>query len=186
MSHGPTKSQVINGLRLSAKIVIAVMTLAFLIGGLTLLRFPVRGDPAFFASRHPFVIGSVLVIIAAGIIIPTVRHWVEALPGVLGYSVLGGLIAIGTGHLSNSHVQISNMDAATLTVALIGGTVLSLDFGKRNLSVLDRIALVAFVFCMAVATITKPPEMFIAFALALSFLLLAWSVNRIQRHRSQA
>lgn len=160
-------------------------TAALLLGAIHLLWFPEPGNPDFFAARHPLILGTILLTVATLILITTIKRWVTILPGILGYAVLGGFLAITTGHLS-SRVQIPRSQAVFLTVLFIANTILSSPFVNRTLSVFDRISLIVFVFCLAISMETNTHvSLFIAPSVGSSFLLLAWAVDHILRRMDE-
>jgi hypothetical protein len=108
------------------------------------------------------------------------RHWIKALPGLLAYSVFGGLIAIAAGgfHSDVSGRNISRTGAVILTVLLVVSCGASFTFKERELSIIDRILLLIFIYCLVFAMISDAKQMFAALATGTACLLLGATVHR--------
>ena len=167
--------QVISGLRIAAATLLAIATAGLLFVGVEIVRSP---------GSHSLILGCVFLIIATTILIVAMNRWVKALPGILIYATLSGLIMIAYGHLINKpSIPISRLDAVIVTLLMAGSSALSLTFKGRRLHVGDRIALLAFVFCMAWSASPKSSTMFTAMGIGVCCLLIGWAYDRIQRRR---
>lgn len=181
MDNRGMKDQVISGLWLAAKTLLVIFTGYALVGGVVLLRRP-DPDPRSILARHSLV-PWICLAIATGILIPTTYRWVTILPGILGYGALGGLIMLTIGHYGNMHVP--RLIALALTLFMILSSVLTSSFSRRNLSLIDRFALLAFLFCLAFGFTPDIFAMTVALGIGLSTLLCAWVLDRIRRRDGQ-
>ncbi len=181
-------SQVRNGLRIAAQAIIGIV-----IAGL----FFVGVAYAFFPTAHSTIVGWAFLVISSTVLIATMDRWVKALPGILAYAVLMGIVAIYTGHFFyQPALPDSRVKAVILTLFFAASTRLSLSLRGRKLNAVDRIAVLGFVFSIALgagydsarstATGRMPssePIEYIATGVALGCLSIAWVYDRIQRHR---
>ena len=175
----PVKEQVTSGLLITAKTLLAIFTGGALAGGLAVLRTPETIRPDSFVGRYPLTPWA-CVIVATLILIFTIDRWVTILPGILGYGTLGGLIMLASGHYGK--MNIPRPIALALTLYSIAGTGLTLSFARRPLTLIDRVALLAFVFCLAFSITPDTFAMTVALGIGVAFLLTAWAVDRIPGH----
>ena len=84
-----------------------------------------------------------------------------------------------TGHYGKMHVP--RLVALGLMLFAIASSFLTLSFTRRPLTVIDRVALLAFVYCLAFSMTPDVATMSVALGIGLAFLLLAWVVDRIRR-----
>lgn len=175
----PVKDQIISGLVITAKTLLAIFTGGALAGGLAVLRTPEAIRPVSFVGRHPITPWA-CVVVATLILIFTIDRWVTILPGILGYGILGGLIMLASGHYGKMHVP--RPIALAFTLYTIAGTGLALSFARRPLTLIDRVALLAFVFCLALSMTPDNFAMTAALGIGVAFLLIAWVLDRIPRH----
>jgi hypothetical protein len=177
MNKPPIRAQVISGLWLTAKILLAFFTGTAFVGGLVVLRRP-DPNPASVLARHS-PIPWVIVAMATVILIWTIDRWRTILPGILAYGALGGLIMLASGEYNK--VPVPRLVALALTLFMIASSVVTLTFSRRDLSLIDRIALMAFVFCLALGVTPDIFEMTVALGIGLCLLPFAWAVDHIQR-----
>jgi len=116
---------------------------------------------------------------STAILLLTMDRWVKIIPGVLGYATLGGLIMLFSGHYSR--IRVPWRVALILTLFTIASAGLSLTFQERKLNVVDRVALMAFVSCLAIGTTPSFSAMLMALGIGFAFLLFAWALDRIRR-----
>jgi hypothetical protein len=110
--------------------------------------------------------------------------WVKALPAILAYGVLGGLLMLATGHvIGNSSIHVSRAEGPLLTLFALVGALVSAQLGRRPLTVSDPVALLVFVFCIFWQA-AKPQLVFPVLGVALSFLLLAWAIDYMRGRQS--
>lgn len=185
MSRMPVKEQIASGLTIAAKTLFAIATGGALVGGLAVIGKPEATLPYSFVGRHPLT-PWVCVIIASLILVLTLDRWITILPGILGYATLGGLIMLATGKYGKMHVP--RLIALVLTLYTIAGTGLTLSFARRPLTLIDRVALMGFVFCLAFSMSASILATSIALGVGSVLLLIAWALDRIPRrggHSSQ-
>jgi len=176
MDKRPATMQIISGLAIAAKTLLAIFTGGALAGGLAVLRKPEATLPDSFIGRHPFTPWA-CVIIATVILILTIDRWVTILPGILGYATLGGLIMVTSGHYGK--MVVPRPIALALMLYAIAGTGLTMSFARRPLTLIDRVALLAFVFCLAFSMSASISSASIALGIGSAFLLIAWVIDRI-------
>ncbi len=178
MNDRTIKSQIISGLQLAAKTILAIATAGIFFGSLTAIISPSRVRPDSFLVRSP-ASGWILLAVATTILIATMNRWVKILPGVLGYSTLGGLIMLASGQ--SNKVPVPRLTAFLLVLFTVASSLLSLTFQERRLSIVDRLALLGFLFCLAFSATPKFSTMLTALAIGFGCLLLAWMIDRILR-----
>jgi hypothetical protein len=157
-------------------------TICVLFGGLLVVFFPNDVNILGVPGPYPPIIGWLALATATLIVIFTTGHWVKALPGILMLAAFNGLLAVGTGHLTNApDVPISRLAASIITFLLIASTVLSFTFKSRGLNWVDQIALLAVVFALAWGVLDEP-RAFLSFGTVLFALLFAWLCDRLDFH----
>src|SRR5262249_29913532 len=176
----PIGEQVNSGLLITAKILLVTITGGALAGGLAVLRNPQNTVPGSTFDRYPFLPWA-CVITATAILIPTVKRWVTILPGILGYGTLGGLIMLFSGHYGK--MQVPRPVALGLTLFTIASSNLTRSFTNRDLTPIDRIALIGFVYCLAFSMTQEVFTMFVALGIGLALPLVAWGVDRYQQYK---
>ena len=115
--------------------------------------------------------------VATAILIPTIDRWVSILPGFLGYGTIGGLIMLASGQYN--HVQIPWPVALGLTVFCIVSSYMTRKFVDRPLTLVDRVALLALVFCLAFGVTSKNNivEIFTILGVGFACVLVAWGID---------
>lgn len=184
LSDGRTvEQQIISGLVISGKALVVIATAGVLLKGLDLLIFPGRANPESLSGRHPFVLGTILLAIITMILISTTNRWVTALPGFLAYCACASIRGyVLFGHPLGGRTPIPGSIIAFLVEFFLVNSVLAMTFVYRNLSWLDRFALIGFVFCAGISVMSNQPlSQFVAPAVGTCLLLLAWLVDRHQR-----
>jgi len=125
------------------------------------------------------------------------NRWLKYLPGIFGFAVLNGLILTLSGHIAESpSTPVPRLTGFILILLCLAGTVLSWTFKGRKLYLCDRIALMAFVLSFTYAIILDSPESgarhktvlddsgtFIAAAIGLCCLFIAWAYDHFRRQR---
>jgi hypothetical protein len=90
-----------------------------------------------------------VVVILAVVLYVTARHWIRWLPGLLIFGVLNSLVGLISHHApTNPHVPVSSGVAGILLVFYLVGCVVSSQYNPAHLSVVDRCALLVYLFCM--------------------------------------
>jgi HAMP domain-containing protein len=145
--------------------------LAFVWGAIKVLSAPDTG-------KHSHLAGWAILIIATGVMIATMNHWVKYLQLVLGAFILGCLLATIQGHLLNG-APFPRLIAAALTALLIGCSLISWTLAGRKLRMLDRVALVAFLGALVGGMAQGTPTCgVVGLAIGFGCLLIAWLYNR--------
>lgn len=97
-------------------------------------------------SQIPFFVGWILLAVALLISYLTMQQWIKALPGLLGYGVLNGIIMMSTGHLvNNSSHPVPLSESTVMTIFAAGSAVFASKIASRQLTRVDRAALVGVV-----------------------------------------
>ena len=145
--------------------------LAFVWGAIKVLSAPDTG-------KHSHLAGWAILVIAAGVMITTMNHWVKYLQLVLGAFILGCLLATIQGHVLNG-APFPRSIAAALTALLIGCSLLSRTLAGRKLRRLDRVALIAFTAAIVGGMVEGTPRSgIIGVAIGFGCLLIAWAYDR--------
>lgn len=175
MDSRTLERQIKSGFMLAGKTLFAIAVAGAFFGGIARLRLHEAPDPYFFVQRHPLF----LVITATAILVLTTNRWVKILPGVLAYGTLGGLIMIGSGQYN--HVAVPRSSAIALTLFCIASSALALSFAQRPLTLMDRLALMAFLFCCALSMSSGNEVHALMVPIGVGFLVLltAWAINLI-------
>jgi hypothetical protein len=177
------KDQVMNGLTLSAKGLVGFATIGMFWAAITVIISPerVRSDSfllvRFGIGTHSFVAGWICLAASTAIRILTMERWVRVLPGFFAYSTVAPLIMLSGQY---SGVPVPRSAALFLTLFTISTAAVSLTFKERKLHFIDRVALMAFLFCLGIGMTPKQPTMFTALSIGFAFLLLAWGANRVK------
>jgi hypothetical protein len=187
MVNRTIKSQINSGLLLTAKTLLVLMTVFMFWGGTAVIFSPDEVGPNSILRRSllvpSFTVGSIFLVVSTVIMVATAEHWKTIVPGLLGYSMFGGLIMLFTGHyLSRPVPREVTLLLMLFSAASIG---LFLTFQERESSVLDRVALTGFVFCMALATTKRQSKSLAALGGGLALLVLAWAIDRMQRRSAR-
>jgi hypothetical protein len=173
------EEQVWSGFFLAVSFVVGFAVYVSLLIGLGLLCFLEKTSTDSFAGRHQLSLGVTLVAISTAVMFATVRRWVKALPGFIGYGVIGGEIIIMTGHMENSSAPVSRWVSIPATALCLLVALLAKTIADRDLRLLDRVCLMAFVYGLTLSAIfRKTPAEFVAPAAGVLFLILAWAVDR--------
>jgi len=91
------------------------------------------------------------------------------------------MLAVVSGHLPNNpSTPMSRTDTAFITTLLLVSSAVSFTFGKHSINVVDRIALLVFVFSLPFSMSPNHSTMFLAFSIGLASLLFAWAYHRIK------
>lgn len=176
--------QVISGVLITLKALLIWAFAGVLLGGLSLVLFPGRVNPETLSGRHPFVLGIILLTIVTVILISTINRWIIALPGFLGYCAFACIRgSILFGH-TLGRTPVPGSTVAFLAEFFVLNMFLSITFIYRNLSWLDRFALVGFVFCMGTSMVSNQSlSLSVAPTVGTCLLTLAWLVDRHKRPR---
>jgi hypothetical protein len=172
MFRTSAREQVRAGFRTAGSWLLAMAWLGLVFAGMAI---------TFTPSPHTPLVGWVLLAIAAIIFLCTIDRWVVTFSALLAYGVIGGIYMISTGHAVNQpSVQVSLSEAISVTLILALSALVSFTFSKRNLRVLDRIALLIFVVCFFGQALV-PDLALVAFGIGLGGLVAAWAYDRFRR-----
>jgi hypothetical protein len=186
MDNRPVSEQVVSGLRICALLFLGFLTIVMFWGGIALITTPQRVSPNSLLLRglsleaHPIIAGWIFLLVSAPILFLTMERWVKVLPGFFAYSTVGALIMLISGRYN--HIRVPWETALFLTLVGISTAAVSSTFQNRKLRVIDRISLMAWQACWAVAAIPKKPAvMYLVLATSLALLLIAWQADVIKR-----
>jgi hypothetical protein len=175
--------QIISGIVITLKFLIGYAVIGVMLFGLDLFILPGRANPESLSGRHPFVLGTILLTTVTVILISTINRWITALPGFLGFcafAIIRGSILFG--HTLSGRTPIPGSKVAFLVEFFLVNSVLAMTFMYRNLSWLDRFALIGSVFCVGTSVVSNQPlSLFVAPTVGTCLLLLAWLVDRHKR-----
>lgn len=162
--------QIISGVLITLKGLLICAFAGVLLNGLDLVLFPGRANSESLSGRHPFVLGIILLTTVTVILISTINRWIAALPGFLGYCAFAFIRgSILFGHTLGGRTPIPRSTVAFLAEFFVLAMFLSMTFMYRNLSWLDRFALIGFVFCVGTSVLSNQPlSLFVAPASALA------------------
>jgi hypothetical protein len=183
MDGRSVRKQVISGVLITTKFLFGAATLGMFWGGIAAIIHPeqVRAE-SFLLHRlivgtHSFTAAWIYLAVSAVILILTMDRWVQILSGLFAYSTLGPLIALSGKY---NGVPVPRNEAVFLTFFTIATAVVSWTFRERKLHLIDRVAMMAFLFCLGVGASPELSTVFPAFSIGFACLVLAWAVNRIQ------
>jgi hypothetical protein len=182
MVKHPIKEQVKSGFRRAGGWLLGIAWLSLVYGGIIEAFGP---SQAFSEGHHPFpILGYTLLITAAVIMIVTAEHWKRVFPGIMLAAIFNSLLELSRGHAINSpSVPVAPSAAAVHLLVSTGVAALTLTFKNRTLTVLDRVALLAFVSSFFWGAIDKR---FASLKLIVGAccILVAWTVNRLRTGRA--
>jgi hypothetical protein len=151
--------------------VAAFFWLAVVFSGWILVSRPETG-------KHSHLIGWAILIPAIGVMLSTMNHWVKYLQVIFGGGILGGILATGSGHLPNGS-PFPRPIAASFTALLVGCSLISRTLARRGLTVLDRVALVAFLAAFVGGIVEDTPTSgLIGLSIGFGCLSVAWLRGR--------
>jgi chromate transport protein ChrA len=111
----------------------------------------------------------------------TIHRWMRVFPGLLAYGVVSSVLMFMNGHaINHPEVPVSRLEAALLIVFFAAAAALSFTFTKHKLTLPDRIAVFAFIFCFFWQAVT-PRFMLLALMIGFSCLVGAWTHDCLQR-----
>lgn len=182
----PWLEQARSGFLIAANFLIGFAVYLCLIFGLALVCFPEKTTPDRFAGRHPFIVGATFMALATSVMLATVSRWIAFIPGFLGYGAFGGMIMIATGHMINSRAPVLHWVSISGTAFCLLGAAVSSTFVDRQLRLVDRICLVAFVYSLTLSMMFHNlATEALAISTGLLALLFAWGVDRYLRWQEE-
>jgi hypothetical protein len=158
-----------------------LLTISILAVGLDSLRRPVAVEKGAFLANHPVILGATFVAISSIIIFWTANRWIKVLPGLIGYALVGALIATSNGGFQSriASRNLSLRNTILLAILLIIDCALAFRLSKRKISVIDRLALLVFVLSLALSMMSDPKPMFEDLLVGTLSLLLANFIHRL-------
>jgi hypothetical protein len=172
-----TKRQISSGLRIGGALG------AFLVAGMLMGN----GLARILGSEgsHPIMwgdwVGWVELVLAAAILILTARTWLMLLGGYLLFGALKGLIVLTSASFP-SHGFSTKFELLALTFYCAATLMLMFRFAENPPTVLDRVALTVYLFCLWPAGTGSAFSWWQAVGLAA--LLVSWFVSRWRAPRT--
>jgi hypothetical protein len=172
------KQEIVNGFRLASGILLGFVLVGMFVASVGVGFF---GNPARFSSKP---LASGLAAVSLTLIAALAQRWAKYLGGWLGYGALNGLLMASSGHLlNNPAVPVRRSWALLITAVVLLTALVCLRFTKDyRLNLLDRIALVGWVVCFAVAANAERYG-FPALAVGCVGLAFAWLYHKLLHPR---
>lgn len=132
--------------------------------------------------------GFLVLAVTAIILYLTASRWVRWLPGLLIFGIINSLIGLITHHApTNPQVAVSAGVAGLLVTFYSAGCIVSYHYDAAHLSVVDRLALLLYLFCMMwpafaandLATVT--PVVAWSTTIGTAALLISFAAHRVRR-----
>ena len=164
-----TKQQIVSGLRIGGSLG------AFLIGGMLMGNGLGRIAGAGSQVAWGDWIGWAQIVLAAAILLLTARVWLIALAGYLLFGTLKSLILVATGSFP-SHGFSTRVEPLALVFYCVATLMLMFRFAGNPPTVLDRVALTVYLFCLWPAATDSAFSWWQAVGLAALFA--SWCVSR--------
>lgn len=136
-SERPYRDQVVSGLRLAGWVCLGILTCGLLVGGAGIAFSEIPGSK---------VSGYVYLSVGAAILFSTMQAWARRFSGVLLLGAFAALLQVLTGkELNNSSIHVSRWISLLGAALMLSSSALFLEFKKRRLSLVDRVALILWV-----------------------------------------
>jgi hypothetical protein len=176
ITPGTAGDEMTRALRFASKFLLAIL------GVIVVLRL-VWASFAFSRWAGFFVLAG-----AAVVLYLTARRWVRWLPSLLIFGIVNSLIGLITHHApTNPRAAVSAEVAVLLVIFYTAGCIVSYHYDAAHLSVMDRLALLLYLFCMIwpafassnLATVT--PVVAWSTTTGTAVLIASFVVHRIRR-----
>jgi hypothetical protein len=180
VENASIRDQVASSLRISLYILFGFAVAVMFFGGIGAITHPERiSSGSFLLKRlqigsYSFLSGWIYLAISIAILVLTIDRWVKILPGFFAYSTLGAIIML-SGRYNGR--PVSPREAWFGLFFTISTAALSFTFLGRKLDIIDRVALMTFLCCLAISMTPNPSTMFASASIGLTALLLAWAIN---------
>jgi hypothetical protein len=175
--------QVRSGLRLAALTLLGIGVSVLFAGGVAYVFFP---------AGHSRILGCVFLILSSIVMVVTMKRWIITLVGVFVLGTWSALLILFTGHvLSRPSVPTPRLLGLLLVLFCICSSFLLRTFNDRALTLVDRIAVMGFLFSFLWAGVhdsyqlkrpgTSPlndSSALIAMGIGLIGLMIAWAYHR--------
>jgi len=187
MGDRSVKEQVLSGLSITVKALAAFATIATFWAAIIAVTSPERVRPESFLLRrwalgtHSFIVAWICLAVATAILVLTMDRWVKILPGFFFSATVIPLIMLSGRRYHG--VPVPWNVGWSLLFFTISAAIISLTFQERRLHVIDRVALMVFLFCLGIGMTPNVSTMFTALGIGFAFLVLAWAVDRFLRRR---
>jgi hypothetical protein len=152
MANRSVGAQIRDGFRLTCKVLLMLGWFGLVLAGLA------EGLGFGSGGRNRPLLGLAILAVAAVIFLWTMERWIIAFPGLVALATLNAFAAVITGHAAGDiSTPLAPRDAAIYTALLAVSTIVSFRFTKRRLKlrILDRVAVVGFVFCIFWSAVDK-------------------------------
>ncbi len=127
-----------------------------------------------------------ILVVVIVVMLATINHWVKYLQVFFGGFILGCLLALGSGHLLNGG-PFPRAIAAALVALLVGCSLIAGTLAKRKLTMLDRMALIAFVAAFVGGLVKGTPTSgLIGLGVGFGCLLALWVHNRYSSRKDKS
>ena len=146
----PSKiSELTNGLRLAASVIVGFVVGSMFFGGIVAMLFPT--SPNRSSSLGPYsVLALLFLLISVPVMFLTMERWLKVMAAILGLGVLNGGLTVITGHvLANPAKPVSRMDALALTLFFVLAAILAGMLKDQELTFLCRSSIMIFLFTLA-------------------------------------
>ena len=179
--------QVLNGFRITGLFLFGITTVLTYWLSITAIAYPQEIGPNSFVF-HTFTIGPfsfitawVCLLASAAVLLFTMDYWVKILPGILLWMSCSSLKGYVLFSRHGKHLDI----AAFFMCSMIAAACITLTFALRELRVFDRVALMAFLVSLGLASFS-PHDSRAYWALSAGFvmLLLAMVINQTLRRKA--
>lgn len=166
--------QVISGLRLAGWVCLAILTFCLVVGGAAIAFSVVPGSKFY---------GWGALAIGGAIVVYTTEAWARNFSGVLMLGAGMAILSFSTGALvSDPSIHIPRWTALAAALAYVLDAILFVQFKKRRLTAVDRVALPLF---MALLTWSMLTSAFLEpLSMSVGVLAIAWAVDRMDRHHT--
>ena len=174
-SERPYRDQVLSGLRLAGWVCLGILTCGLLVGGAGIAFSEIPGSKA---------IGYACLAAGAAILISTMRLWARS-GGFSGFFLMGALAALVqflTGkQFGNLSIQVPRWISILLVVLMLFTRALFVEFKKRRLSLVDRVALTLWAGLWIWSVYSKAA--LILLTISVVVLVLAHLTHRAKKRR---
>jgi hypothetical protein len=181
--------QIWRGVRLAFGFIAGTCTIGFLAYGFQKLRYPDTDNSllTFLKAYPPRVVGILSIIVALTALWMTMKRWISFLPGLFGYAVFGGLLAVANGgwHPPTRSLQLTRAEAAVETGLFAACCLLTLRLRDANCTLVDRIGVLAATLCFMDGATSQDAAggMKMLGVMAIIFLAMA-TVDRVTEWRA--
>jgi len=135
---------------------------------------------AFTPSEHSRYVGYLLLALAAVWLTVSMDRWVKHLPGILACGAVGGIFTIVAGHsVNHPEVLVNRLQATIMTCLFVCSSVVAMSF-DRQLTLVDRLALTAFVF-LVFRDVAVGRQGISGLAIGVCLLGCSWAIDRFKR-----